>query len=1048
MSKQPEHDNFIFERIYEQSPVGIAVLAVGRGRIVYANAKFGRIFGCEPDSLIGLECVSVLGGSDVCSRDANDERIVEALANPGAPQEFERRCRHEDGSFMWISFHMSKLDLGPGTDPGLIAVHALDVTGEHRQRRRLLENNEAFEIITRNTSELITQSALDGRLLYASPSVKTLIGYTPEEMVTRPRSEFYHSDDYEEVRRIPLEESLGRVHTRRIRHKDGRYLWFETIFQMIRGVDGEPDTIMGIGRDVTSRKMYEEMLDEVQRIAHIGSWEWNLAEEQIYYSEEMRRVFGGQLAEREDYPDSLQRVVHPEDRVRVDTHAQNLLRGEGEGESTLLYRIVLPDRTVKTIRSQWETQRAQSGQVVRIIGMIQDVTQQATIENLIRESEQRYKSLFDYNPSGVYAYDLDGRYVTVNGSQEELTGYKEDELIGIPIAELAVPEHRDRVETGFESVKNGEAQTYEICLTRRSGERIDVSITNTPIIVDGRIVGAYGIASDITERKRHMAQIEKLSYEHTLILNSVSEGIFGTDLDGKVVFINPAGAEMLGYRPNEAIGGLNLTAVQQTGLDAMQYNVQDSPLFRALMTGESHQTSESIFWRKDGSSFLVSYRVTPLYDQGERKGAVVVFTDITGEREIIQAKESAERADRAKSEFLAVMSHELRTPMNGVIGMTTLLAETELDESQRAYVDIISQSSEGLMHILNEILDFSKIEAGKMTVNEEPMQVRMLLDQVLDLFLPRAAEKGLTLGGKVAPSVPEVLLGDPPKFRQVLVNLVSNAIKFTDAGGVSVVIEPGFFHQPRAMTLEVSVSDTGIGIAPDKQGLLFQSFSQIEPAISRKYGGTGLGLAICKKLVELMHGFIGVHSKEGEGSNFHFTLPLIVPEDELPESIGEKRELASPEPGESGISARKEARSEAKGGMYGSDGSLRVLIAEDHPVNRRLLEEMLVRIGCVCDQAYTGAEAVEAAGRADYDLIFIDVQMPQMEGLTAAAAIRKLAGGASAPVMIAVTAFAGREDYELCMQAGMQDFISKPLFVSEVESLVEKWRMRRERQGA
>ncbi|MEJ8302924.1 PAS domain S-box protein [Saccharibacillus sacchari] len=1034
MSKQPEQPTTIFERIYKQSPVGIAVLAVGRGHLLYANAKLGLILGCREEELIGLEFMALLHTEASPEPERADERILKAIADPEDPLEFERQCRRKDGSAVWVSFHLAELDAADDQPGRCIIVHALDVTTEYKDRQQLMENSDAYEMLMDNTRELVTQSSMDGRLLYASPSVKTLLGYTTEEMVGHHRSEFYHPEEMHAMTNLSIEDAQGQTLMRRIRHKDGRYLWFETLFRILRGRLGEADTIMGIGRDVTTRKMYEDMLDEVQRIAHIGSWEWNLAEERIHYSEETLRIFEGELAQDESYPKSLLRILHPADQAHLLDYTERMLRGEAEPFIT--YRVILSDRTIKTIRSQYEVWKGPDGETLRIIGMTQDVTQQATIENLIRESEQRYKSLFDYNPSGVYAYDLEGRFVTVNAGQERLTGYSEMELIGLPIAELAVPEHRGRVESGFESVKRGEAQTYEVCLVRKDGSPIDVSVTNTPIIVDERIVGVYGIASDITERKRHLAQIEKLSYEHTLILNSVSEGIFGTDLDGRLVFINPPGAKMLGFRPNEAINGLDLSQIQQTSQDGIQYDPNDSPLMNALRTGKARQDAESVFWRKDGSSFLVSYRVTPLYDQGERKGAVVVFTDMTGEMEIIQAKESAERADRAKSEFLAIMSHELRTPMNGVIGMATLLGETELDESQHAYVDIIVQSSESLMHILNEVLDFSKIEAGKMVLSNEPMQIRHVLDQAIDLFSSRAAEKGLMLTASVAPSVPEVLVGDPDRVRQVLVNLVSNAIKFTDEGGVVVTIEPGFFHPHNVLTLEVAVRDTGIGIPPDKQGLLFQSFSQIDPSINRKYGGTGLGLAICKRLIDLMGGYIGVQSREGEGSNFHFTLPLHIPSEEPLEDSAGLEAL-----GERLAQVSAHERFEESNVIPSVEGELRALIAEDHPVNLRLLQEMLTKFGCVCDLARNGREAVEAVAARRYDLIFMDVQMPEMDGLEATARIRKLSKEEE-PVIIAVTAFTDKENQERCREAGMQDFIGKPLFAEEVESLVEKWKRR------
>jgi len=538
------------------------------------------------------------------------------------------------------------------------------------------------------------------------------------------------------------------------------------------------------------------------------------------------------------------------------------------------------------------------------------------------------------------------------------------------------------------------------------------------ITVVALVVLAVGTLAALMDR-RFSAQNQALhssEQRYRLLFERSPAAIGRCSLDGHVLDCNDAYARIMGC---ESRAELFATGARVVFLEPSREAFVDT-----LSAQGSVTNFEVRLQGKDNRSVWILENANLSEDPVTHAPVVeAMFLDITErkamESELKKAKEAAEAASSAKSEFLANMSHEIRTPMNGVLGMADLLLDTPLNAEQREYVNTVRHSGEALLTIINDILDFSKIEAGKMTIEPIAFDLAATIEEIAALLRPRIRDKGLRFAVDYSLSLPKRLIGDAGRIRQILLNLLGNAAKFTSQGHVRLNIESA--RQPSGDTMvRFSVEDSGIGIREDKLASVFEKFAQADASTTRRFGGTGLGLSICARLVELMGGEIGVSSREGEGSTFWFTLPLTA--DTIEE--GFKQSLTPTHNVNALVST--------------TSFHPRILVVEDNGVNQRVALRTLENMGCLVELASDGAKAVEMVKVQSYDLIFMDCQMPIMDGYEATGEIRRRESGGKHVPIVAMTASSMQGDREQCLEAGMDDYVSKPINRAEVLAALQR----------
>ena len=990
-----------FRQLFNQSADALLVHDA-RGRIVDCNEEASRSLGYTREECLSLSvrdiATNLLSDEEKRTRDGGSlwERVL-----TGEPGEIVGvhlgEHRRKDGTTFPVEVRVSSVDYG---GERMILASARDITERNRREQQIRESVERYWLVVQATHEVIWDNDFKSGTQHLDGALEAILGYSASK-VSADRGwwkERLHPDDRERVLSSLQEalESYGEAWSSeyRFRRTDGTY---STIFDrgyVVRGEDGEPVRMVGSMMDTTELKRAEEEIrhlnetleqrveertaqlaaalddlrssDERYRLlfdaASDGIWDWDILTGEIYWNDRFFEMLGLARSEVDPSFDHLVELLHPEDKQRsLDAVTAHLERGVPYDEELRIWRS---DGEYLTVIGRGQAMRDQSGAPVRMMGILLDIT-----ERKRAEETQRFLT----EAGEVLSSSLDYRKTLAD------------------VAHLAVPALSDWCAV---DVLEEDGSSVNVAVAHKDPEKVAwvrelrqryASDPEAPRGVSN--VLRTGTSEFYPEISDEMLKEAARNEEHLKLIHELG-------------FVSVIIVPMVARR--KTLGAITLvTAESKRRFEENDLKLAEEMARKAALAVDNSRLYEA------AQEELIQRRRT----EEEIRELNETLEKRIEERtaELVDARDAAESAAHAKSEFLASMSHEIRTPMNGVIGMTGLLQDTDLSPEQRDYVETIRRSGENLLTIINDILDFSKIEAGRLDIETIDFDLRHTVEETVSLFAERTHEKGLELAHLVNYDVPEALRGDPGRLTQILTNLIGNAIKFTEEGEVVLRVElaPAAEETDESATIRFSVTDTGIGMLEEQQSRLFQSFTQADASTTRRYGGTGLGLAISKQLVELMGGEIGVESEQGVGSTFWFTIPF----EKQPE------EEADPKP-----------RTDLQG--------LRVLVVDDNAANREITHQLVLSWGMMNGTAEDAQSALRvlrlaAEGGESYDIAILDMHMPEVNGIELARKI-KAESEISQVRLVLLTSLGQRGEAREAKEAGISAYLTKPVRSSQL----------------
>ncbi len=994
-----------FRAIFEQAAVGVAQVESNTGRFIRINQAYCDLVGYSREELLSTNLSQIIHPDDL-QRDQDNLHLL--LTGEVRSFTLEKRYIHKNGSIVWVNLTASPMWLA-GEEPNNHIAVVQDITERKTAEKELKRWAEIF----RNVTFGFTVGEPENNTLgIMNPAFARMHGYTVEELTGTPVVQLFAPDE-----RPSLAEHI------RLIHETGQHSWESwhirkdgTIFPvMIDGVAVKDQTGKVLSRivsvkDISERKQAEEQrtrlaerLNLATRAAQIGIWDWDIEKNQLVWDERMYALYGLNPGEFGGAYEAWLNGVHPDDRESNNEIVLRALRGECEFDTE--FRVAWPDGTVHWLKAEGQVFRDERGTPLRMVGVNYDITRRKQAE----EERGKLATLVETSPNFVGLASLDGKVQFINHGGRVMSGLQDVDVSTMRITDF-LPGEADMLAPIMEEVMHkgwwqGELPLKNFHVQTTVPVYLQAFIINHP--QTHQPIGLGTVMQDITERKHNEQELRSSEEKFRIIFDHASDGMFLVDFETWKFFMsNATCTSMLGYSPDEFLE-LEIADLHPDG---------DLPDFykpaELLREEEAVKQGDIRFKRKSGEIFYADQSSTFIYFGG-RKYILVIFRDITerrnAEEELRLAKERAEESDRLKSHFLTNISHEIRTPMNGILGFTDLLRTMNPTGPQREkFFDIIKASGERLMITINDLVEVASIQAGAVSIVDSEVNINELLRFHRDFFDLQSRQKGLQLSLRTPlPDAKALVTTDKYKLDSILINLIRNAIKFTRQGTVE------FGYEIKGKEIEFYVKDTGVGIPADRLDAIFERFVQANLDLTRAHEGSGLGLSISKAYAEMLGGRIWVESKEGAGSTFRFTIPWHAMET----GQAEHETVITP----AGDDFLKERT---------------ILVVEDDDVNYAYIQGIL---GPLCQSviaATNGPEAIRLCSQqSSISIVLMDIKMPGMDGYETTRQIRQFNHDIR---IIAQTAHASAEEREKALQAGCDDFITKPFYLKELLEVLSR----------